>query len=94
MPTARVCLHYYYCIPTLALDTHFDVVSDSVGHCLDMQSPNSGMNTAGWDSLKGMCAAASYAGELPISHPLLSPVCKKQVIFSQQLPRILADCLI
>lgn len=32
------------------------------------------MNTAGWDSLKGMCAATSYAGELPISHPLLSPV--------------------
>jgi hypothetical protein len=39
-----------------------------------MQSPNSGMNTAAWDSLKGMCAAVQYAGALPISHPLLSPV--------------------
>jgi hypothetical protein len=44
------------------------------GRCLDLASPNSGMNTAGWDSVKGMCAAASYAGSLPISHPLLSPV--------------------
>ena len=26
------------------------------------------------DSLKGMCAATQYAGGLPISHPLLSPV--------------------
>ena len=32
------------------------------------------MNTAGWDSLKGMCAAAVYAGSWPISHPLISPV--------------------
>ena len=69
------------------------------GTCLDIASPDSGMNTAGWgertplaqgfcrsagmltpaalwraDSLKGMCAATQYAGGLPISHPLLSPV--------------------
>lgn len=44
-----------------------------MGNCLDEGSPDSGMHTAGWDSVKGQCAAISYAGAMPISHPLISP---------------------
>jgi acetyl esterase/lipase len=32
-----------------------------------------GMHDAGWDAAKGQCAAIPYAGDYPISHPLLSP---------------------
>ena len=44
------------------------------GSCLDMGSPDPGMRTPGWDAVMGQCAARNYAGQLPISHPLLSPV--------------------
>ena len=44
------------------------------GLCLDQGSPNAGMHDAGWDASKGQCAARLYAGALPITHPLLSPV--------------------
>jgi len=44
------------------------------GLCLDQGSNDPGMHDAGWDASKGQCAARLYAGGLPISHPLLSPV--------------------
>lgn len=45
----------------------------AASNCLDAHSPDTGMHTAGWDAAQAQCAALSYAGGLPLTHPLLSP---------------------